>query len=109
MILKEIELNMVDHKTCEDKLQGTRLGAKFLLDESFNCAIGKYGIDTCTGNQIFLPPKSSLSVTLIFVYILLCTGDGGGPLLCPGPNALDIRNSFDFGTTKEKKTYYQVS
>jgi len=83
VILKEIELNMVDHKTCEDKLQGTRLGAKFQLDESFNCAGGEAGID-------------------------VCTGDGGGPLLCPGPDALDIRNSFDFGTTKEKETYYQV-
>ena len=50
MILKEIEMDMVDHKTCENKLQGTRLGEKFQLDESFNCAIGKYGIDTCTGN-----------------------------------------------------------
>jgi hypothetical protein len=53
-----------------------------------------------------MPPKSSLSVTLIFKYIFLCTGDGGGPLLCPGPNAMDIR-SFDF--EKEKKAYYQVS
>ena len=50
VILKEIELNMVDHKTCEDKLQSTRLGAKFQLDESFNCAGGVAGIDVCTGN-----------------------------------------------------------
>ena len=49
MILKEIEMDMVEHKTCENKLQGTRLGEKFQLDKSFNCAIGKYGIDTCTG------------------------------------------------------------
>ena len=49
MILKEIELNMVDHKTCENKLQGTRLGEKFKLDNSFNCAGGEAGIDVCTG------------------------------------------------------------
>ena len=49
VILKEIELNMVDQKTCEDKLQGTRLGAKFQLDKSFNCAGGEAGIDVCTG------------------------------------------------------------
>ena len=49
VILKEIELNMVDHKTCEDKLQGTRLGGKFQLDSSFNCAGGEAGIDVCTG------------------------------------------------------------
>ena len=49
MILKEIEMDMVDHKTCENKLQGTRLGANFQLDKSFNCAGGDAGIDTCTG------------------------------------------------------------
>ena len=49
VILKEVELNMVDHKTCEDKLQGTRLGGKFQLDSSFNCAGGEAGIDVCTG------------------------------------------------------------
>ena len=49
VILKEIELNMVDHKTCEDKLQSTRLGGKFQLDSSFNCAGGEAGIDVCTG------------------------------------------------------------
>ena len=52
MILKEIEMDMVDHKTCENKLQGTILGEKFQLDKSFNCAIGKYGIDTCTGSKV---------------------------------------------------------
>ena len=73
-------MDMVDRKTCEKKLQGTRLGSKFTLDKSFNCAGGKAGVD-------------------------VCTGDGGGPLVCPGKSVLDIRGAFG----DQSKTYYQVS
>merc|ERR1712066_678717 len=48
----------VDHKTCENKLRTTRLGEFFSLHDSFSCAGGK--------------PKEDA-----------CTGDGGGPLVCP--------------------------
>ena len=80
VVLKEVQMDMVDHKTCEKKLQGTRLGSKFTLDKSFNCAGGKAGVD-------------------------VCTGDGGGPLVCPGKSVLDIRGAFG----DQSKTYYQVS
>ena len=62
VILKEIILPMVNHTDCQDKLrQNTRLGINFNLHESFVCAGGIRGVDTCTG-------------------------DGGGPLVCPSKN-----------------------
>merc|ERR1712232_830094 len=51
--------------TCQDKLRQTRLGGKFKLDESFVCAGGVDGKDTCKG-------------------------DGGSPLVCPSQEDPDI-------------------
>lgn len=56
-ILKHIEVPLVEHNECQEKLQRTRLGQFFILDRSFLCAGGEKGIDTCRG-------------------------DGGGPLTC---------------------------
>jgi len=58
LVMKEIDLPVVDHDTCQDKLRQTRLGGKFKLDKSFVCAGGVNGKDTCKG-------------------------DGGSPLVCP--------------------------
>ena len=68
-ILKQVELDLVDSKDCEKQLQTTRLGPDFRLRESFMCAGGEEGVDTCTG-------------------------DGGGPLICP--------------RTDDSETYVQV-
>merc|ERR1712119_170951 len=58
LVMKEIDLPVVSHDTCQDSLRQTRLGEKFKLDNSFLCAGGVDGKDTCRG-------------------------DGGSPLVCP--------------------------
>merc|ERR1712061_89867 len=65
LVMKEIDLPVVNHTTCQDKLRQTRLGKKFKLDESFVCAGGVNGKDTCKG-------------------------DGGSPLVCPSQEDPDI-------------------
>merc|ERR1719278_1404700 len=57
-VLKEIDLPVVNHDDCQDSLRKTRLGGKFKLHDSFVCAGGINGKDTCKG-------------------------DGGSPLVCP--------------------------
>lgn len=57
-ILKRVELGIVPHDECETRLRKTRLGKYFTLNESFICAGGEPGKDTCKG-------------------------DGGSPLVCP--------------------------
>merc|ERR1712076_14046 len=58
VVLKEIDLPVVSNYECQDKLRSTRLGGKFKLHDSFVCAGGVNGKDTCRG-------------------------DGGSPLVCP--------------------------
>ncbi|XP_050312678.1 LOW QUALITY PROTEIN: phenoloxidase-activating factor 2-like [Anthonomus grandis grandis] len=60
VILKKRQLPIVPFDSCERTLRTTRLGANFELHRSFLCAGGQKGVD-------------------------LCTGDGGGPLVCPDP------------------------
>merc|ERR1719264_2218724 len=57
VVLKEIDLPVVGHDQCEASLRTTRLGKRFQLDDSFICAGGVDGKDTCKG-------------------------DGGSPLVC---------------------------
>lgn len=59
-ILKKIQLPLVSKHDCQSALQTTNLGPKFRLHDSFICAGGQEGVDTCTG-------------------------DGGSPLMCPVP------------------------
>lgn len=60
VILKKIQLPMMEHRNCEKALRSTRLGPVFILHHSFVCAGGQAGVDACTG-------------------------DGGSPLMCPFP------------------------
>ena len=58
VILKKVDLLVVPRDTCQESLRKTRLGKYFKLHESFICAGGEIGKDTCKG-------------------------DGGSPLVCP--------------------------
>ena len=49
-VLKSITLPVVDDSACQDALRRTRLGERFVLDESFMCAGGRQGKDACTGD-----------------------------------------------------------
>jgi len=57
LVLKEIGLPVVNQAVCQDELRTTRLGQKYKLHDSFLCAGGVAGKDTCKG-------------------------DGGSPLVC---------------------------
>nr|XP_011301093.1 PREDICTED: mucin-2-like [Fopius arisanus] len=57
-ILKKVDLPLVDRQECQSRLRATKLGQYFQLHKSFICAGGEASKDTCTG-------------------------DGGGPLVCP--------------------------
>ncbi|XP_046384720.1 phenoloxidase-activating factor 2-like [Ischnura elegans] len=59
-ILKRVEVPVVAHYRCQSNLRRTKLGQYFKLHDSFLCAGGEEGNDTCKG-------------------------DGGSPLVCPDP------------------------
>lgn len=59
--LRKVQIPVKDKENCEQVLKTTRLGDAFTLHESFLCAGGEAGRDTCNG-------------------------DGGGPLVCPIAN-----------------------
>lgn len=47
-VIENMEINNVDD--CQTKLRSTKLGNDFILHESFICAIGRNGEDTCEGD-----------------------------------------------------------
>lgn len=64
VILKRIDLPIISRGACKRALRKTRLGSRYELDESFICAGGEIGKDTCRG-------------------------DGGSPLVCPIPGTVN--------------------
>jgi hypothetical protein len=51
--LKEVELPVLSHFDCEQKLKRTRLGPDFVLHSGFVCAGGEEGKDACKGMPNF--------------------------------------------------------
>jgi kallikrein len=47
VILKKVELPVVPNTRCQNALRRTRLGPHFKLHDSFVCAGGEAGRDTC--------------------------------------------------------------
>ena len=71
-VLKEAHLPVVDRQTCSDSLRRTRLGSGFRLHDSFLCAGGKRGVDSCRG-------------------------DGGGPLVCYSGKSYKLAGLVSWG------------
>lgn len=46
-LLKEVDLPMVDRRTCQSAFRGTKLGSNFLLHDGMICAGGEEGKDAC--------------------------------------------------------------
>ncbi|CAG9574872.1 unnamed protein product [Danaus chrysippus] len=61
VILKKVEVPLVDSSLCEHQYKNTKLGSQFRLHKTLTCAGGIEGVDTCKG-------------------------DGGSPLVCQIPN-----------------------
>jgi len=59
VILKRVELPIVQHGTCQNIMRSTRLGKYFTLDKSFICAGGEEGRDTCKVNLRYFFHKKS--------------------------------------------------
>lgn len=49
-VLKKVSLPLVEREACVQSLRQTRLGPSFNLDQSFICAGGEKGKDTCKGD-----------------------------------------------------------
>jgi len=48
-ILQEVDVPIMNHRECEQRLKGTRLGPDFSLHQGFLCAGGEPDKDTCKG------------------------------------------------------------
>lgn len=69
-ILKKVEVPVVPRDKCMAALRRTRLGPKFVLDDSFMCAGGEEGKDTCRVRTIiiFLCVKWSVRKSQTYLF-----------------------------------------
>lgn len=66
VIMKSIPLPIVEFNRCQKQLQDERLGPQFRLDQSFICAGGVEGIDTCEVCESSFQSKFQLSFINFF-------------------------------------------
>lgn len=74
-ILKEVDVPIIDHNTCQNQLRQTRLGYSYNLNPGFLCAGGEEGKDACRG-------------------------DGGGPLVCERNGSFQVVGIVSWGIGK---------
>lgn len=68
VIMKRVPLPIVPNNVCEASLRQTKLKEKFRLDNSFICAGGEEGVDTCEVNVIWCRMETEYSFR-IFVFL----------------------------------------
>ena len=85
-------MNVMDHKSCQEKLQKTKLGRFFILNKLFLCAGGEVDIDMCTVNSIV----SSLR----FLAAIAALNDNIGWSECKEfqQNTMHRKNFIEFNT-----------
>lgn len=71
-VLRFVKVPIVDRDQCEKSFQRTKLGSRFKLHESFLCAGGEKGLDTCTN-------------------------DGGSPLVCSNGGSYYLHGLVSWG------------
>lgn len=74
--LRFVKVPVVDHATCERTFQRTRVGSKFKLHNSFVCAGGEEGLDSCTNDGG--SPLVFSNIDSYFLYGLVSWGLGCG-------------------------------
>ena len=95
-ILKKIELPLVPRDICQLGLRKTRLGPAFRLHESFVCAGGEPGRDTCKGDggsPLVCPIAGTKNPTRYVQVGIVAWGIGCGELGVPGVYASVIKAS----------------
>lgn len=70
--LRFVKVPIVDREQCERKFQNTKLGSRFNLHQSFVCAGGEEGLDSCTN-------------------------DGGSPLICSNGESYFLHGLVSWG------------
>ncbi|CAG9574871.1 unnamed protein product, partial [Danaus chrysippus] len=110
LILKKVELPLVEAKQCESLYKRTILSSAYVLDKTLTCAGGEQGVDTCRGDggsPLVCPIKGQpdrFEVVGLVVYGLEC-GTGGLPGVY-----LNVPQIYNWvGQQLEKESYEKTS
>ncbi|KAK7074091.1 hypothetical protein SK128_015686 [Halocaridina rubra] len=107
-VLKEVALPVVPKAECEQALRTTRLGQFFRLDNSFLCAGGQPGLDTCKGDGGSPLVCEVAPNTNIYVQAgIVAWGIGCGENGIPGVYA-DVSGASDWIITKADEGLFSL-